>query len=73
MIAREKKFIFIKKARIVYNIALELEKAALVGLFRNAAYPLVAFAGTFLFKQRISKIQWVSLLLILLSMYLGFA
>ena len=55
-----------------YNMALELEKAALVGLFRNAAYPLAAFVGTFWFKQRLTKIQWVSLSLILLSMYLGF-
>ena len=54
-----------------YNLALTLEKVALVGLFRNAAYPIAAFLGAFLFKQKISSKQWISLSLIFLAILLG--
>ncbi len=54
-----------------YNLALALEKAALVGLFRNAAYPVAAFTGTLLFEQKVSAKKWVSLSLIVLAALCG--
>lgn len=54
-----------------YNLALGMEKAAVIGLFRNAAYPIAAFVGAFLFQQKISMREWVSLSLILGAVLLG--
>jgi drug/metabolite transporter (DMT)-like permease len=54
-----------------YNVALGLEKAAVVGLFRNAAYPLAALVGAFLFRQKISAHEWLSLSLIVAAVFIG--
>lgn len=54
-----------------YNAALAGEKAALVGLFRNAAYPFSAFIGAFIFQKKITCRQWLSLSLILAALFLG--
>jgi len=54
-----------------YNLALEIEKAALVGLLRNSSYPVAAFVGAFIFKQEVSLRKWVSLFLILAAAVLG--
>ena len=54
-----------------YNLALELEKVALVGLFRNSAYPVAAFVGAFIFKQRTSTREWLSLALIFFAVVFG--
>jgi drug/metabolite transporter (DMT)-like permease len=53
------------------NLALELEKAAFVGLFRNASYPIAAFAGAFFFKQNVSTKEWLSLSLVFFAIFLG--
>ena len=54
-----------------YNVALGLEKAAVVGLFRNAAYPLAALIGAFLFRQKISAHEWLSLSFIVAAVFFG--
>jgi drug/metabolite transporter (DMT)-like permease len=54
-----------------YNVALGLEKAAVIGLFRNAAYPLAALVGAFLFQQKISSREWLSLSLIASAVFIG--
>ena len=54
-----------------YNLALSVDKAALVGFFRNTAYPIAAFLGAFLFQQKIPVRRWVSLSLIGLAIALG--
>ncbi len=52
-----------------YNLALEMEKAAIVGLFRNAAYPLAAFLGAFLFSHRVTGREWLSLIMVVAAMF----
>jgi drug/metabolite transporter (DMT)-like permease len=52
---------------LAYTFALKHERAALVGLFRNASYPLAAFIGVFAFRQQISRRQWASLALVCAS------
>ncbi len=54
-----------------YNSALELENAAVVGLFRNSAYPLAAFCGAFLFARKTSLMEWISLALVVIAITLG--
>lgn len=56
-----------------YNLALEIEKAALVSLVRNTSYPIAALIGAFMFQQQISTRRWVSLSLVILSVVLGAA
>ena len=54
-----------------YNLALGVEKAAVVGLFRNSSYPLAAFAGAFFFQQKISFREWLSLSFVASAIFLG--
>ena len=54
-----------------YNVALGIEKAAVVGVFRNSAYPIAAFLGAFLFQQKISSKQWLSFSLLVVAIFLG--
>jgi len=56
-----------------YNLALEIEKVALVSLVRNLSYPMAAFIGAFTFRQQISTKRWLSFSLVLLSVLLGAA
>jgi drug/metabolite transporter (DMT)-like permease len=54
-----------------YNSALEVGTAAVVGLFRNSAYPLAAFLGTFIFQRKTSNGEWTSLALVLAAVLVG--
>ncbi len=54
-----------------YNSALEVENAAVVGLFRNSAYPLAAFAGAFVFERKTSLREWVSFSIVVVAVVIG--
>ncbi|WP_299006352.1 EamA family transporter [uncultured Shewanella sp.] len=58
-------------ASYTYAIALAGEKAAIVTMIRNLAFPLTALAGAYIFKEKIDRIQYISLTIIVVAIVCG--
>ena len=58
-------------ASYTYAVALAGEKAAIISLVRNLAFPLTAVMGAYIFKEKISRLQIISLAVVVFAITVG--